>query len=84
MDALEKLQDGIGVLLARLEMLKQENSRLQTENLMLANDRKNLADANKALLASLDQERALRVEALERINTLICKVQEHNYSGFHD
>lgn len=84
MDALEKLQDGIGVLLARLELLKQENSRLQTENLMLANDRKNLADANKALLASLNQERALRGEALERIDALLCRIREHNNSGFHD
>lgn len=75
MDALEKVESSVEQLLARLELLKKENSRLNDELALLAGDNAVLARENQSLQAALLQERNLRATAVERIDSLLAKLR---------
>lgn len=68
MELLDRLEQRIGSLLARLETLTRENAALRQ-----ANERElgTLAEENDALRRALDEERAKNAAALQRIEAIM-------------
>lgn len=81
MEALDQLETRVNELLARLDMLRMDNARLQTELAEISREKQNLADENHNLHASLAHAEGLRAEALRRVESLLLKIQEHESVG---
>lgn len=81
MEALEQLEACVDDMLARQDKLKRENLRLQTEISSLAQEKAVLEEKNHSLHAMLAQQDKLRAEALQRIESLLRKIQDHDSVG---
>ncbi|MDR1776239.1 MAG: cell division protein ZapB [Desulfovibrio sp.] len=77
MEALEKLEQRIPQLLADLDNLKAENSRIRAEAIAEGARAAELEEQNRRLHASLAQEENARNEALKRLDALLRKIEEH-------
>ena len=78
MEAFAKLESHITELLTRLDTLKAENARLRAEAENVATGRTALEEENRRLTAALAQEESLRNEVLQRVDSLLQKIQEHD------
>lgn len=81
MDALSQLESRVDQLIARLEILRAENTRLGEELTQAAQENIHLATQNRALRRSLDQEIALRQAALGRLQALLEKIRAYGAAG---
>lgn len=81
MDALDQLEACVNELLARLDLIKTENTRLQAEIAQLAREKQDLAAENTRIHDSLAQSENSRLEALRRVDLLLQKIREHESVG---
>lgn len=81
MEMLERLETCVDDLLTRQEILKRENSRLQSELSSLTQENAALEEKNHSLHEMLAQHEKLRAEARERIESLLRKIQDHDSVG---
>ena len=78
MELLEQLESQVEALLARLDRLKAENAKISAEYAALAAENEALDMNNQKLREALENEEKLRTEALNRIDALLRRIQEHN------
>jgi chromosome segregation ATPase len=76
MEILEQLDAQVTNLLERIHTLRAENEGLRTELESLKETITALEEKTQSLTDALDQEKAVRMKALEQINTLIQKIQD--------
>lgn len=77
MEALEQLEYAVREMIARLNGLKGENVRLSEAISLLSREKDLLETENRALNKSLDEQKVLRLEAVERIDGLLRKLQNY-------
>lgn len=78
MELLEQLEAHVIELLARLDRLRAENQRLRGELSAQSVKSAGLEEENCRLHDSLAREEGRRIEALQRIDALLHKIQEHD------
>ena len=78
MELLEQLESQVEALLARLDRLKAENAKINAEYAALAAENEALDMDNQKLREALENEETLRTEALNRIDALLRRIQEHD------
>ena len=78
MELLEQLESQVEALLARLDRLKAENAKINAEYAALAAENEALDMDNQKLREALENEEKLRTEALNRIDALLRRIQEHD------
>ena len=78
MELLEQLESQVEALLARLDRLKAENARINAESAAVAAENEALDKENQKLREALENEEKLRTEALNRIDALLRRIQEHD------
>lgn len=78
MELLEQLEARVTELLARLDRLKAENAHLRAELSALGMEKSGLEEENQRLHDALAREEGHRAEALQRIDALLRRVQEHD------
>lgn len=78
MELLEQLESQVEALLAQLGRLKAENARIRAESADAAAQNDALDEENQKLREALENEEKLRTEALNRIDALLRRIQEHN------
>ncbi len=76
MEILEQLDAQVTNLLERIHTLRAENEGLRTELESLKETITALEEKTQSLMEALDQEKAVRMKALEHINTLLQKIQD--------
>lgn len=81
MELLDRLEQQIGSLLAKLDTLTRENASLRQ-----ANERElgALAEDNDALCRALEEERAKNAEALERLEAIMERIRAGVEAGAAD
>lgn len=77
MEALEQLEYAVREMITRLNGLKGENERLSETIALLSKEKDLLETENRALNKSLDEQKALRLAAVERIDGLLRKLQNY-------
>ena len=77
MEALEQLEYAVRGMIDRLNGLKGENERLSEEIALLSREKNLLETENMTLNKSLEEQKALRLEALDRIDGLLRKLQNY-------
>ena len=78
MELLEQLESQVVALLARLDRLKAENAKINAESAAVAAENEALDKENQKLREALENEEKLRTEALNRIDALLRRIQEHD------
>lgn len=78
MELLDRLEQRINDLLAKLNDFKSENTRLRDTLSNMALEKSALEEENRKLHESLAQRDALREEAVRRIDALLCRIEEHD------
>ena len=78
MELLEQLESQVEALLARLDRLKAENAKINAEYAALAAENEALDMDNQKLREALETDEKLRTEALNRIDALLRRIQEHD------
>ena len=78
MELLEQLESQVEALLARLDRLKAENANIISESADVAARNDALDEENQQLREALENEEKLRTEALNRIDALLRRIQEHD------
>lgn len=78
MELLEQLEARVAELLARLDRLRAENAHLRAELSAQGVESSGLEEENQRLHDSLAREEGRRAEALQRIDALLRKIQEHD------
>ncbi len=78
MELLEQLESQVEALLARLDRLKVENAKISAEYAAFAAENEALDMNNQKLREALENEEKLRTEALNRIDALLRRIQEHD------
>ena len=78
MELLEQLESQVEALLARLDRLKAENAKISAESADVAARNDALDEENQKLREALENEETLRTEALNRIDALLRRIQEHD------
>ena len=78
MELLEQLESQVEALLARLDRLKAENAKISAESAAMAAQNEALDMENQKLREALENEEKLRTEALNRIDALLRRIQEHD------
>lgn len=78
MELLERLEQRISDILAKLNDFKSENTHLRDTLSNMALEKSALEEENHKLHESLAQRDALREEAVKRIDTLLCRIEEHD------
>ena len=63
--------------MARLDRLKAENAKISAESAAVAARNDALDEENQKLREALENEEKLRTEALNRIDALLRRIQEH-------
>ncbi len=64
--------------MARLDRLKAENAKISAESAAVAARNDALDEENQKLREALENEETLRTEALNRIDALLRRIQEHD------
>ena len=64
--------------MARLDRLKAENAKISAESAAMAAQNEALDMENQKLREALENEETLRTEALNRIDALLRRIQEHD------
>lgn len=64
--------------MARLDRLKAENAKISAESAAVAAQHVALDEENQKLREALENEETLRTEALNRIDALLRRIQEHD------
>lgn len=77
MEVLEQLEYAVREMITRLNGLKGENERLSETIALLSKEKDLLETENRALNKSLDEQKALRLAAVERIDGLLRKLQNY-------
>ena len=78
MELLEQLEARVVELLARLDRQRAENAHLRAELSARGVESSGLEEENRRLHDSLAREEGRRAEALQRIDALLRKIQEHD------
>ena len=78
MELLEQLESQVEALLDRLDRLKEENAKISAESATMASENEALDMENQKLREALENEETLRTEALNRIDALLRRIQEHD------
>lgn len=74
MDAVERLENSVNRLLGRHEELRRDNDRLRAQAA-------SLTEENDKLRATLSRERAMRAEALRRVEFILDKLRDLDCAG---
>lgn len=64
--------------MVRLDRLKAENAKISAESAAVAARNDALDEENQKLREALENEETLRTEALNRIDALLRRIQEHD------
>ena len=78
MELLGQLETQVAALLARLDRLKSENTRISAESAAMGAEKTALEEENHRLREALENEEQLRTQALTRIDAVLRNIQEHD------
>ncbi|MDE5833626.1 MAG: cell division protein ZapB [Desulfovibrio sp.] len=78
MDALERLEKGVGRLVGLLDQAREENGRLKAEIEYLKKRQAELTGENDSLKSAAEARRARIREALDRLRRLLARIREYD------